>query len=65
MPSSAKLLIVADHASNYIPKKYNNLGLSKKEIMTHKAYDPGIQDLAIKLSKKFDSHLVLGNYSRL
>ena len=65
MPKSIKLLIVADHASNYIPKKYNNLGLSKKEIMTHKAYDPGIQDLAVKLSKKFDSQLVLGKYSRL
>ena len=65
MPPSVKLLILADHASNYIPKKYNNLGLAKKDILTHKAYDPGIKDLAIKLSNKFDSHLVLGEYSRL
>tara|TARA_B100000886_G_scaffold295223_1_gene222008 strand:+ start:367 stop:1071 length:705 start_codon:yes stop_codon:yes gene_type:complete len=65
MPSSLKLLIVADHASNYIPKKYDNLGLAKKDISTHKAYDLGVKDLAINLSNKFNSELVLGEYSRL
>jgi len=61
----ANLLLIADHASNYIPEKYNNLGVSKQEILTHKAYDPGVRDLAINLSKKLNSHLVLGDYSRL
>ena len=65
MPSSAKLLILADHASNYIPKKYNNLGLKKKDVVTHKAYDLGIKELAINLSNKLNSQLVLGQYSRL
>ena len=65
MPQSVKLLIVADHASNYIPKKYNNLGLKKKDIFTHKAFDPGVKELAINLSKKLNSQLVLGEYSRL
>jgi len=65
MPKSVKLLIVADHASNYIPKKYKNLGLTKKDILTHKAYDLGVRDLAINLSNKLDSQLVLGEYSRL
>ena len=65
MPSSIKLLIVADHASNYIPKKYSDLGLSKKDILSHKAYDPGVRDLAINLSNKLNSHLVLGEYSRI
>ncbi len=65
MPPSVKLLIVADHASNYIPKKYDNLGLAKKDILTHKAFDPGVKDLAINLSNKFNSHLILGKYSRL
>ena len=59
------LLLIADHASNYIPKKYNNLGVSKKEILTHKAYDPGVRDLALNLSNKLNSYLVLGDYSRL
>ena len=65
MSFSVNLLIIADHASNYIPKKYNNLGLKKKDIITHKAYDPGIKDLAINLSNKLNYQLVLGQYSRL
>ena len=65
MPPSVKLLIVADHASNYIPKKYNNLGLARNDIFTHKAYDPGVKDLAINLSNKLNCQLVLGEYSRL
>ena len=65
MSFSVNLLIIADHASNYIPKKYNKLGLKKKDIITHKAYDPGIKDLAINLSNKLNSQLVLGQYSRL
>ena len=65
MPSSVKLLIIADHASNYIPNKYSNLGLTKKDILSHKAYDPGVKDLAINLSNKLNSQLVLGEYSRL
>ena len=64
-PFPANLLLIADHASNFIPKKYNNLGVSKKEILTHKAYDPGVRDLAINLSNKLNSYLILGNYSRL
>ena len=65
MPSSVKLLIIADHASNYIPNKYSNLGLTKKDILSHKAYDPGVKDLAINLSNKLNCQLVLGEYSRL
>ena len=65
MPTSIKLLIVADHASNYIPKKYNNLGLEKGDVFTHKAYDPGVKELAINLSNKLNSQLVLGQFSRL
>ena len=65
MPPSVKLLIIADHASNYIPKKYNNLGLANKDIFSHKAYDLGVNELAINLSNKLNSQLVLGQYSRL
>ena len=65
MPPSIKLLIIADHASNFIPKKYNNLGLAKKDIFSHKTYDPGVKELAINLSNKLNSQLVLGEYSRL
>ena len=65
MIPSVNLLLIADHASNYIPKKYDSLGLVKKETLTHKAYDLGVRDLAVNLSNKLSSQLVLGEYSRL
>ena len=65
MSKRHSILIVADHASNFIPDEYNNLGLSKKLIESHIAYDIGVKDLSLKLSEKLKAHLVMGNYSRL
>ena len=59
------ILIVADHASNFIPDRYDNLGLSQELIDSHIAYDIGVKQLALELSKKLKAHLVMGNYSRL
>ena len=65
MSKRHSILIVADHASNFIPDEYNNFGLSKKLIETHIAYDIGVKQLALKLSEKLNAHLVMGDYSRL
>ncbi len=58
-------LIICDHASNKIPIKYDNLGLNKETIESHRAYDIGISDVAIALSEKLDCSLVMANFSRL
>mgnify|MGYP001216798159 CR=1 FL=1 len=65
MSKRHSILLVADHASNFIPKEYFNLGLSKELIESHIAYDIGIKQLALKLQKKLKTHLVIGEYSRL
>ena len=65
MSKRHSILIIADHASNFIPEDYNNLGLSDKLIESHIAYDLGVKELAFKLSKKLQTHLVVGDYSRL
>ena len=39
--------------------------MEKKDVVTHKAYDPGVKELAINLSNKLNSQLVLGQHSRL
>ena len=65
MSDRHSILIIADHASNFIPKEYNNLGLSDKFIKSHIAYDLGVRELSLKLSKKLNAYLVTGNYSRL
>ena len=58
-------LIICDHASNKIPIKYDNLGINKETIESHRAYDIGISDVAIALSEKLDCSLVMANFSRL
>ena len=65
MSDRYSILIIADHASNFIPEQYNNLGLSEKLIQSHIAYDIGVRKLSIELSKKLKAHLVYGSHSRL
>ena len=58
-------LVLCDHASNIIPSKYNNLGLNKETIESHRAYDIGISDVAVGLSSKLGCPLIMANFSRL
>ncbi|MDC3155114.1 N-formylglutamate amidohydrolase [Pelagibacteraceae bacterium] len=60
-----RILFIADHASNYIPDSLNHLGLTKNLIDTHIAYDLGIRDLCISLSKSCNAKYITGKYSRL
>ena len=58
-------LVICDHASNRIPSKYDNLGLNKETIDSHRAYDIGISDVANALSEKIKCPLIMTNFSRL
>tara|TARA_B100001996_G_scaffold112971_1_gene85473 strand:- start:81 stop:857 length:777 start_codon:yes stop_codon:yes gene_type:complete len=58
-------LIICDHASNRIPKNYNNLGIKSEEIISHRAFDIGAADVAKELSNKLDCALIMSNFSRL
>lgn len=58
-------LVICDHASSRIPKKYNDLGLNKETIASHRAYDIGASDVAIQLSSKLQCTLIMTNFSRL
>ena len=58
-------LVICDHASNRIPKNYNNLGLNQETIESHRAYDIGISDVAMAISKKMECPLIMANFSRL
>ena len=65
MSQKYSILFIADHASNFIPEHYNNLDLSSDLINSHIAYDLGVKELSIGLSKKFNASLIYGEYSRL
>ena len=60
-----KILIIADHASNYVPKEYNKLGLSNFFLNQHIAFDIGIKELSLDLSNQLKCRIIQGKYSRL
>ena len=62
---SNALILIADHASNRVPRCLEQLGLSDAELASHIAWDAGTADVARHLSKLLDAPLLLSNYSRL
>ena len=65
-PSSAvPLLLICDHASNYIPPHLERLGLTPAQLEQHIAWDRGAADLVQLLSDQLGCRAVLANYSRL
>jgi predicted N-formylglutamate amidohydrolase len=59
------LLIVADHAGNYIPRALGRLGVSEDECQRHIAFDLGIAAVCRFVADALDATLVQQNYSRL
>ena len=61
----SRIVLVCEHASNYIPKIYKGLGLSEAEKASHVAWDIGARGLAEALSTYLDAVLITGEISRL
>ena len=59
------IIFICDHANNTIAKRYKNLGLSRRNIDSHIAYDIGAKMLSIELAKKLGQTYFLSNFSRL
>jgi predicted N-formylglutamate amidohydrolase len=59
------LLIIVDHANNFIPSKYKNLGLPKYLTESHIAYDLNILNLSKQINTLLESDIVYGENSRL
>ncbi len=62
---SGGLLIVVDHASNFVPPEYGGLGLSRDELSRHIAYDIGVGPLGRELSERLQAPAILTCFSRL
>lgn len=58
-------VLVCDHASNFMPAPYGDLGLSASDLKAHIAWDPGALGVALALSRLLDAPLVYSNVSRL
>ena len=62
---AARFVLVCDHASNRIPRRLGDLGLSEADLRRHIAWDVGAAAMAHRVSERLDAPLVLQNYSRL
>ena len=59
------LLLLADHATNFVPEHYGALGLAPENFDRHIAYDIGIEPLTEALSAMLGIPAVLSCFSRL
>ncbi len=62
---SSPYVLLCEHAANYIPPKYDRLGLDETALRRHIAWDIGAAPLARLLSRGLDAPLFLSGYSRL
>ena len=62
---TSPFVLVCDHASNFIPARYGDLGLTPAERVSHIAWDPGALELTLALSDKLGAPFVYSTVSRL
>ncbi|MDG2187662.1 MAG: N-formylglutamate amidohydrolase [Hyphomicrobiales bacterium] len=61
----SNLILLCDHASSYMPTEYNNLGLSKKLLAEHIAFDIGAFELTKIMTDILKSNAIFSKFSRL
>jgi len=62
---AGKVVLLCDHASNFMPPEFGMLGLDPAELSRHIAWDPGALPLSLLLSQALDAPLVAAGVSRL
>lgn len=61
----AGVLFICDHASNALPSRYGDLGVTAADFSRHIAYDIGAATITRRLAQVFQAPAVLTTYSRL
>ena len=59
------IVLVCEHASNFIPESLEGLGLNAEEKISHVAWDIGAYEMAKEISQMLDAPLVASCVSRL
>ena len=59
------IMLICDHASNFVPEMFGTLGLEPAELDRHIAWDPGAAPVSRLLSAALDATLVESCVSRL
>lgn len=63
--ATSDMLVICDHASNFIPKRYECLGLPRESLERHIAYDIGAAEVACAIADRLDCVALLAGFSRL
>lgn len=63
--AKGRAVLVCEHASNHIPARWGDLGLTADQRRAHIAWDPGALGLARGLAQRLDAVLVHAPVSRL
>jgi predicted N-formylglutamate amidohydrolase len=59
------IVLVCEHASNFVPSSFNSLGLNEQQLQSHIAWDPGALETAKLMAHKLEAALVASQVSRL
>ena len=62
---SGPILLLCDHANNFIPEVFGSLGLSRDDLNSHFAWDPGAAEVTRQISRLLDCPAILASASRL
>ncbi len=61
----APVLLVCDHATRFIPRSLDSLGLDEAALSRHIAWDIGIADVTRHLAERLDAPAMFSHFSRL
>lgn len=61
----APVLLLCDHATRFIPRALNSLGLDEACLIRHIAWDIGIAEVTRRLAERLDAPAMLSHFSRL
>ncbi len=59
------LIILCDHATNFIPPQYKSLGLAAEQLNRHIGYDIGALPVALEMGRRLNATVVYSRFSRL
>ncbi|WP_343562140.1 N-formylglutamate amidohydrolase [Kiloniella sp. b19] len=63
--SPSNIVFFCDHASNFVPRSLNGLGMSGEDMQKHIAYDIGIRGVTEILAERFGFCAIYSHFSRL
>lgn len=63
--AAGDVLLVCEHASSQLPKRYGTLGLSEDALSSHIAWDPGALAVSQFMSRQLAAVLIYQRFSRL